>query len=325
MVTIKFMGRNYTFSKFVETVSQVLYFEFLVPIATIPSRVIFGNFLGYKNNILPLLRISFNKLLRIGDVCEDSRSQGVATQLHEMGYLNIRAAPQNRTGGLSVPDMKTIVAKYNHFIVENGSALAGLGGKILYINKPLEKIPELADLVTPEIDHIVRAYYASDYRIKSVRAWRNYHVPHTDSQKDVGLSNAFHNDGLPRTDLRLFVLLCDGVTRDTGATRFHDKPKSRKLALDPGFFSRRWQTARVKRRLLDSNSIKFFEGNIGDSCLINTQECIHASSIPSPGTFRDIVAFEIIPTNRPTKLEQIFTEMPEDDQINSKLMAYKSE
>ena len=322
MTMLRIKGRSYTLSEFLRTLRLVLYYEIVVPIVLIPSRLLFGNFVGFRNNVLPLLMLSLNKLRSSNTADGDPGVLKLASRLHTLGYVEIAASPES--GAQAGCDLESIVTKYNHHIASSTSALAGLGERILYIHKPLEKIPEIARLITPQLDAIVRAYYGSAYRIQSVRAWRNHYVPHDDSQKDVGLSNAFHQDGLPRTDLRLFVLLCDGVTRETGATRFHDKPASRSLSIDPGYFSRRWQTRRVKERLLDPSTLRFFEGNIGDACLMNTQECIHGSSIPRPGTFRDIVAFEIVPSNVPVKLEDVFSGMREDDQINPKLMPFKS-
>ena len=322
MTILRIKGRTYTFSEFVKTGSLVLYYEVFVPIVLMPSRLLFGNFVGFRNNVLPLLKLGLNKLRSPNAAVGDPGALKFALKLHTLGHVEFAAS----TGPIAQAgcDLESIVVKYNEHIDSSTSALAGLGERILYIHKPLEKIPEIAGLITPQLDAIVRAYYRSAYRIQSVRAWRNHHVPHDDSQKDVGLSNAFHHDGLPRTDLRLFVLLCDGVTRETGATRFHDKPASRSLSIDPGYFSRRWQTRRVKERLLDPSTLRFFEGNIGDACLMNTQECIHGSSIPRPGTFRDIVAFEIVPTNDPVKLEDVFSGMREDDLINPKLMPFRS-
>jgi hypothetical protein len=199
-----------------------------------------------------------------------------------------------------------------------------VGGRILNIYRPLEKIPELRYLVTDHIDAIIRQYYGSAYRIQSVQVWRNQHVPHTHPDRDAGISNAFHNAGFRRRDLRLFVLLNDGVNRETGSLRFHDKAATRKLARKLGYFSRSRHSRSVKAMLSDARTLRFFEGNIGDACLINTQECLHAAGIPKIGAYRDVVQFEIRPCEDAVSKDDIFVGMPEDSQVNPKVLPFRS-
>jgi hypothetical protein len=306
--------RTYSPSEFLNTGMQVLYYEVMLPIMGLPSRLLFGNFVGFRNNIGPMVQIGINRLTAPKPA---PTAKEKATVLNEHGYLLFPRSSQTA-------DLDGIARSYNTHIASAQSALMGLGGKILYIHDPLAKIPELKSLVTAEIDAIARAYYGSSYRIDSVRAWRNYHIPTSRPEHDVGISNAFHQDGGRRNELRLFVLLSNGVTRESGATRFHDKIASARLARDPRFFSRRWQSDAIKRKLLDAKSLRYLEGGLGDACLINAQECLHASSIPQAGTYRDIVAFNMVPCRRSVKMGDIFEGMSEDSQITPKLMPFKA-
>ena len=58
---------------------------------------------------------------------------------------------------------------------------------------------------------------------------------------------------------------------------------------------------------------KYFEGNIGDACICNVQECLHAASVPKEGTFRDILQFEIHPDSGGFKdKKKLFENVPKD-------------
>lgn len=141
--------------------------------------------------------------------------------------------------------------------------------------------------------------------------------PNSDSEKDVGYSNAFHNDGMTISALRFFVCMKDGVTRDTGAFRFHDKIASKRLVRRFGFYSRWRQSESIKTTLIDNVTLRHFEGNAGDSCIVITQECIHAASIPSKASHRDILQFEIHPSFKPiSDIHLSFCDMSVDQQIN---------
>ena len=55
----------------------------------------------------------------------------------------------------------------------------------------------------------------------------------------------------------------------------------------------------AREKLLDPQTIEYFEGNMGDAALCNTQECLHAASIPEEGSFRDMIQFVIHPSKQP--------------------------
>ena len=86
------------------------------------------------------------------------------------------------------------------------------------------------------------AYYGCYFTISEINVWRNHHVSAintiTESNKYDVFSNTFHNDTVARTSLRLFVLLSDGVTKNNGAFRYHNKTNSGKIVRSLGFFSR---------------------------------------------------------------------------------------
>lgn len=320
MITIK--GNRYSLGAFLAAGSSIFYYEVFRPIVWLPSRVLFGNFIGYWNNVLPLLQIGFQRMRS----AKPEVSENVLHSAHDLrdnGFLML--SRKTAYGHLeSIGMLSSIAKKCDELMNGYDGIFARVKGRIFNIYRPLERIPQLRHLITEQIDGIIRAYYQSSYKIKTVQVWRNQHIPHSDPQSDAGIANAFHNDGCRRTDLRLFVLLTDSVSRETGALRFHDRTATRRIATQLGYFSRSKQSRRVKQLLLDPATLRFFEGDIGDACLINTQECLHASSIPKAGSFRDVVQFEITPSIRPVPLEEIFSDMPEDAQVNPSAMKFKT-
>jgi hypothetical protein len=235
--------------------------------------------------------------------------RAAADQLQRDGYCML--APTRYPPAL----LQSVIQQYNRLIEDDTSSVRSPNGATRFIYQPRERIPEAQQLLTHELASIVRAYYGCSFRVKSLRAWRNYHVPGVDDRSDV-FSNTFHQDGYEVTGLRVFVLLCNGVRRDTGAFRFHDKHISRKIVRSLGFFHRSVMTEGVRRRLADSSTLRFFEGEAGDVCVCNTQECLHGAGIPKAGTFRDVVQFEIVPyAGEMHDRLDAFRDMPRDQEI----------
>ena len=109
-------------------------------------------------------------------------------------------------------------------------------------------------------------------------------------------------------------MLKDKVTKTSGALRFHNKKDSKKI-MRSGFFSRYTQTQNKIEKLTNPRTLKFFEGNAGDCVIINTQECLHAASIPKEGAYRDILQFEIYPDEGPIKKFDELMRIPPDKEV----------
>src|SRR5436305_391580 len=68
---------------------------------------------------------------------------------------------------------------------------------------------------------------------------------------------------------------------------------------DRGQLVRVSHTRPPARRLLDDPGlVKHFEGGLGATCLLNPQLCLHAASVPREGAHRDIVQFNLAPSDR---------------------------
>lgn len=162
---------------------------------------------------------------------------------------------------------------------------------------PIKRIPEIAQLLTPEVRRIVEAHYGTPFEVKHVRGWRNVPVPPEYQKQDV-YSNLWHNDHDPVFMLRLFVYLTDAVTRETGALRFHPIPVTKSI-MRRGYLRRRAVLPPARRILEDERRIMYFEGGRGASCLLNPQMCLHRAGVPRDGSYRDMVQFTLSPCERP--------------------------
>lgn len=162
---------------------------------------------------------------------------------------------------------------------------------------PVGRIPEIQELINGELRTILNAYYGAHFRIEHVRAWRNVHVEGPLARQDV-YSNLWHNDQDPVTLLRLFVYLSDGVTRETGATRFHSIPVTKKI-IRRGYLRRRAILPPARRLLEDETHIRYFEGGVGSACLMNPQMCLHSATVPKRGVHRDMLQLTIAPAGTP--------------------------
>jgi hypothetical protein len=268
-----------------------------IGIANIPSRIIYANTAGLLNNFFPLRELKkFKNTSNVSLQQIQPAAIRAADLLHKEGAYLIRS---NYPEGL----LKTIHKKYVEMIKNDLYSTPSPNGCSRYLKNADKNIPELKELISTKLQEILKVYYGCYFTISDISAWRNHHVPEiniaTENAKYDVFSNTFHHDALPRTSLRLFVLLSDGVTKNTGAFRYHNKTNSEKIVKSLGFFSRPYMSKSAREKLLDPQTIEYFGGNMGDAALCNTQECLHAASIPEEGSFRDMIQFVIHPSKKP--------------------------
>ena len=277
--------------------------------SSIIPKLIFGNTVGFKYNLAAKSELA--KFRKSFSVPTDFKESIVSNSdgLTKYGYITLPKV-------LDAVSAKTVKEKYDAMIEDPKCSVSSPNGFTRFLYDPIKQIPEVVELLCPEIFDTIQSYYKTAFRIESVRAWRNYHVPGYDPDRMDAFSNTFHNDYLPVTGLRVFILLSDDVTRETGATRFHDKIRSKEIIRSMKYFHRFKLSQDSIRQLNDPNKLIYFEGSIGDVCICNTQECLHAASIPKKGTLRDILQFEVYPAegNFDNK-EEIFKQVPADTEV----------
>lgn len=263
-------------------------------------RLMYGNDAGFWNNYSA--RKELTRLRRQSPIPAASNAQ--AAFLEEQGYLPL---------GVPAPPVAEYVADRFRTLVTDPAVSQPIGPRLKdaarALVNPLARIPEIAQLLTPEVRALVEAHYGTSFEVKHVRGWRNVSVPPEFQKQDV-YSNLWHNDHDPVFMLRLFVYLTDGVTRETGALRFHPIPTTRSI-MRRGYLRRRAVLPPARRILEDEGRIMYFEGDRGASCLLNPQMCLHRAGVPREGSFRDMVQFTLSPSSQPLPADWA-SRMPDD-------------
>lgn len=255
-------------------------------------RLVYGNDAGFWNNYSA--RKALARLRRVTTLQPDQSDKAIF--LGEHGYLPL---------GVPKPAVAAHVAERFRALVTDPTASQPIGPRLKdaarAIVNPIARIPEIAQLLTPEISSIVEAHYGTHFEVKHVRGWRNVPVSAEYQKQDV-YSNLWHNDHDPVFMLRLFVYLTDGVTRETGSLRFHPIPVTRRI-MRRGYLRRRAVLPPARRILEDESRIMYFEGDSGASCLLNPQMCLHRAGVPKDGSYRDMVQFTLAPSDTPLPVD----------------------
>lgn len=282
-------------------------------VSSVVPKLIYGNSAGFTNNFGPLRELS--ELRRRSPLAasflEEEPYASAAARLTQAGYLLF---PSQHPPAL----LESIRADYLRHLESPEHSVTSSNGASRFLLEPHVIVPQMRELLTEQFCRTLTAYYGCALRIQSVRAWRNYGARISDPYRDDVYSNTFHHDTTPVTGVRVFVLLCDGVTRETGALRFQDKPNSRSIVRSLGYFHRSKMPSGTRQRLADGETLRYFEGNLGDACICNTQECLHAAGVPSPGASRDVLQFEIYPSDGPYRSrDALFDTIPPDIEIRN--------
>jgi hypothetical protein len=249
----------------------------------------FGNTSGWVPNVsasheLTEFRRGFSEI----PWSEEDKTR--AAELDENGFVLL-----GRVSSRDLVDRVASAIRYG-FDTESDSTVWSPNGAYQVLIDPEATIPGLRDMLDPIICRVISAYYNTAFQVKTVRVWRNHHVPNVDGDRSDVFSNTFHHDNCKVTGLRVFILLTDGVDRNTGAFRFHDRKTSEGIVRSFGYFHRFMLSKSMIRRLTNPDTLRYFEGNTGDVAVVNTQQCLHAASVPKePGSYRDILQFEVYP------------------------------
>lgn len=269
----------------------------------------YGNTAGFVQNFGALKELeSFRSKFSGHDNIKSLQELPEAQHLKDFGFVIL--------GKTSYPEaISATVQKVKGGFLDASLHAVSPNGATLHLFAA-ERIPEIQELLSDRIQEVLLSYYGCAFRIHTVRVWRNSHVPGADSERHDVFSNTFHHDNTKVTGVRVFILLTDGVNRKTGAFRFHDSKVSRQLVRSLGYFHRFMQTRSIMTRLTNPKTLQFFEGDAGDCAIVNTQECLHAASIPKAGSFRDMLQFEIYPDEGLVKeTARLFSTIPPDLEV----------
>ena len=269
---------KYRLSYNLKIIFSFIYWEIIIPLWWTPPKLVFGNTIGYRRNIIPIIKILLNKRNYKNRISVEN--QKLIKKLNEDGYLRLKKVDPFK--------IKLIKDQYFKSFKDNSKTYSLFNGAQTLIKDPLKNIPAI-NLILEDLKPLLLDMSLGSYYIRQPTAGRNYHLEAID-YRDAGISNAFHNDGISCRDKTIFLLLSENVTKETGATKFINKKESKKLSRDIRYFSRRFLTNGFIKKIYEKT--EYFEGSIGDMYILSTSQCLHGATIPKKkGSYRDCIMF----------------------------------
>ena len=243
-------------------------------IKTLPSRYLFGNLQTLSNNIIPIINRNVN-----------FKSEN---ELVQIGFKKNKLKCDYEL-------IKKIQKKYNLIIENDKKSVLTPSKKKKMIIDPLKNIPEIK-LLLPFVSNELTDYYENGFFIEQVKAWRIYSDDmYYYKKQNYIYSNIWHLDKFQVDKLNIFILLNNNVNIETGATRVLDISTTMDLIRSFKFIDTTIDTTQMNEFIIKKNKINYLKGNLGDIWIFNATKCLHAASIPKPGSIRDIIQFEIYP------------------------------
>lgn len=267
-----------------------IYWEIILPLWRTPPKLIFGNTIGYRRNIIP--RIKFLLIKKNYKNKISKKNHQLIKKLDDNGYLRLKKIDSQK--------IKLIKEQYDEAFRDETKTFSLSGGAQTLIKDPLKNLPEIK-MILEDLKPLLLDMSLGSYYIREIAAKRIYSLDDAIDHKDAGISNAFHNDGISCRDKTIFILLSDNVTKETGATKFISKRESIKLTRDLRYFSRRFLSSSFIKKLY--NKAQYFDGSSGDIYFLNTSQCLHGATIPKNGSYRDCILF-IYGEDTPPKNEE---------------------
>lgn len=256
-------------------------------------------------------------------ICKWFCHTNIGVQFHIFGYNDIRRAQKTYPGNSNKPApltvgefrkngyaskqtpypaelMKSIREKFailiedeKNFTFDISADYQGPRNVRRVLNDPLDKIPELSQLLDDNVRAHVEGYYKSYFKVLRIIAWRNYHVPAEHSHHEA-LSNFWHFDQCTTALFNLFINISD-VTEKDGP--FHILPRKRSDALVRTGYKNRYDYGLPLSVLEDASHVVKLTGPPGTAMYASTPTCLHRAGIPEKGRHRDIVSFQFMPAN----------------------------
>ncbi len=131
----------------------------------------------------------------------------------------------------------------------------------------------------------LNAYFKSNFIIAEINIYRNKYF---NKSENIELINEnFHCDHYKKIMLKLFINLSE-VKKQNGPLEIFTKHNTKKI-IQNGYYDR--NNYGNAKKILEDQNLKFINtGNIGESLLCATTECLHRASIPLLNHHRDIMA-----------------------------------
>lgn len=179
-----------------------------------------------------------------------------------------------------------------------------------------DNIPELKELLIPEIIDLIQDYYAGNFKVVNVMGWRNNHVPDDVIQKKELFSSRWHCDGRDTTMIQMFINFSD-VTEKDGPFHLQSMERTKEL-VKMGFKDRR-NYGLSEDVMEDPNHVFKHIGKMGSSVIANSTLCFHRAGNPEYGHRRDIIQFRFLPSDKPLSdnlLSDVVYDEPKENSRN---------
>jgi hypothetical protein len=252
--------------------------------------MLFGNDSGWTNNILGRRHLARSR-----------RNSGAVDVRGARGVDLMKRERYVRFDNHIDAELVAAVAKQFDELVARDEECSDLGAGVpaahRYLREPNQKIPDLHRLLTDEVAATIRAYYGSNFRVRSIRAYRNQSLDDEVLNLDV-FGNLWHMDPELVCDLRYFVYLSPTVTVEQGALELMGVDAARRVTRT-GYIRRNKVVGPARRYLADQSRGSAIDGSRGTAVLIDAQRCLHRAGVPAKGELRDMVQFWITPSHQP--------------------------
>jgi hypothetical protein len=276
-------------------------------VAQTAGRVMVGHHSGLRNSLRTQSHLRV--LRRDNPVHESGAAEGAASQLRRVGLLR----PDHH-----YPDDLIRYLTASASFAHDPSTSVAMGGRIpesvRYALAPLEQRPRLAELLTPELASIVRAYYGTEFRVSCVRLWRIAHIPEAE-RAFHHYGNLWHLDGHPVDVLKMFVQVSESPQpcRGDGAELRVVSRIDTRQALVRGYVN----PDRIlpnARQFLEAHC-SLFDGPPGTVLFADTDRCLHRAGNPAPHETRGMVQFMFLPSSTPPPNGDYCEGLPPDPNV----------
>lgn len=276
----------------------------LYQVRSLPCRVAFGNESGIRQNVRGRRRLA--SMRRHGRAHEHP-DHALGDGLRAQGFA--LAGPVDRPEALRAVQAAT-------WLCDEPSASVAMGGRIpesvRYVLDPLARVPELRDLLTPAAVAVIRGWFGSEFRVRSVRFWRIASLPEAE-QGFHHYGNLWHVDSHPLCMLKMFVQV-DRATADGSALRLLPRPATTRV-MRVGYFGPT-RVSRRAQRIIDQQTI-CFDGPPGTVLFADTNRCLHRAGVPAEGETRAMVQYWLEPADAPPPDGDYFAGMQPDPGVHA--------
>jgi hypothetical protein len=168
---------------------------------------------------------------------------------------------------------------------------------VRYVIDPASKVPQLRQLLTPQILDVLDEFYGGRWQIGHVRMWRIEHLT-PEQHKSLHYGNLWHCDRHPTNTIKLFVQITENVTDESGAFRLHPIPSTRRI-MRTGYLGTGRAVGLARRALDHPKRVVLFTVPAGTTAFVNTERCLHRAGVPPQGMTRGMVQLTFRPAPQP--------------------------